>query len=282
MTHTVFGPAPETDPEPHPRPRRAATGATPAPQSWRRRAALRDGTPVLLRQIEPEDRDRLAQGLRELSSTSRFLRFHADIEELSPAELDHLTDVDHRDHEAIVAIDLDDPAAPGVGVARSVRDHYERHVAEVVVTVADRYHGQGAATLLFGALAARARAEGIEVFRHDVLAANPVMLGFLARLGASREPAGGGRWRVDLRLPAHPRDLPDNPTAAAFGRAMVERSCLQRPARRDRPRHRRRARSTRSLADHITDGLAAQERDRTAATWLAERERRQPLWPQSV
>lgn len=282
MTRTVFGPAPDTDPEPHPSVRGGPMGATVAPHAWNRRAALRDGTPVLLRQIGPEDRDRLAQGLRELSSSSRFLRFHADIEEFSPAELDHLTDVDHRNHEAIVAIDLADPAAPGVGVVRYVRDHYERHVAEVVVTVADRYHGQGAATLLFGALAARARTEGIEVFRHDVLAANPVMLGFLERLGASREPAGEGRWRVDLRLPAHPRTLPDNPTARAFGRAMGERSRLQRPVRRDRPRQRRRAPSTRSLADHITAGLAEEERDGAAAIWLAERERRQPQWPQSA
>ncbi len=252
----------------------AATG----PQTWHRRAVLRDGTPVLLRQIQPEDRDRLAQGLRELSSTSRYLRFHADIEELTPAELDHLTQVDHRDHEAIVALDPDRPDIPGVGVARYVRDHYERHVAEAVITVADRYHGQGAATLLFGALAARARAEGIEVFRHDVLVTNPAMLAFLEHLGATRERAGEDRWRVDLRLPTHARDLPGNPAARAFHRAMRERSCLQRLAHPER-RSPSGATSQRSLAEHITAGLADEGGDEAAAIWLAEREQRQPRWP---
>jgi RimJ/RimL family protein N-acetyltransferase len=244
---------------------------------WTRRAALRDGTPVLLRQIQPEDRDRLAQGLQELSATSRYLRFHADIEELSPAELDHLTQVDHHDHEAIVAIDLDRPETPGVGVARYVRDHFERSVAEAVVTVADRYHGQGAATLLFGALAARARSEGIEVLRHDVLDENPVMLAFLEHLGATRVRATEDRWQVDLRLPVHVRDLPTNPAARAFGRAMRERTCLQRLARPVR-----RARGTTaasSLTERIASELAAQDGDHAAATWLAERERRQPRWP---
>lgn len=250
-----------------------------APSGWSRRAALRDGTPVLLRQIEPTDRDRLAQGLRELSETSRYLRFHADIEELSPAELDHLTQVDHRDHEAIVAIDLANPEVPGVGVARYVRDHYERHIAEAVVTVADRYHGQGAATLLFGALAVRARSEGIEVFRHDVLVSNPVMLGFLEHLGATRERATEDRWRVDLRLPQHARDLPSTPAARAFGRAMRERPCLERLVRPGRRLARLPAETPSSLAESIAAQLSESDRDESATVWLADRESRQPRWP---
>lgn len=253
------------------------TGAS-GPDGWTRRAVLRDGTPVLLRQIQPTDRERLAQGLRELSATSRFLRFHADVEELTPAELDHLTCVDHHDHEAIVALDLAHPEAPGVGVARYIRDHYERQVAEAVVTVADRYHGQGAATLLFGALAARARSEGIEVLRHDVLVDNPVMLGFLEHLGATRERASSDRWRVDLRVPAHGRDLPDNPAARAFRRAMRERSTLERiasPAWRARDT----SASAPSLAQLITAELTAEDRSTVDASWFAERERRQPRWP---
>lgn len=250
--------------------------ATSTPEAWSRRAKLRDGTPVLLRQVEPEDRWRLVQGLKELSETSRYLRFHADVEELSEAELDHLTQVDHRDHEAIVAIDLDHPEAPGVGVARYVRDHYERHVAEAVVTVADTYHGQGAATLLFGALAARARAEGIEVLRHDVLDENPVMLAFLEHLGATRVRASEDRWQVDLRLPAHARELPDTPAARAFRRAMRERTFLERLVR---PRAAGRLTSAPALSEYIAAELTTDPQDPAAAAWLADRERRQARWP---
>jgi RimJ/RimL family protein N-acetyltransferase len=246
---------------------------------WQRRAALRDGTPVLLRQIESTDRDRLAQGLRELSSDSRYLRFHADVEELSPAELDHLTRVDHRDHEAIVAIDLDRPEVPGIGVARYVRDHYDRDVAEAVVTVADRYHGQGAATLLFGALAARARSEGIEVFRHDVLDANPVMLAFLEHLGATRVRASEDRWQVDLRLPATSRDLPTNAAARAFRAAMRGRPCVDRLTWPSRVPHRSTGLPAQSLADRITAELLEEDGDGLGDAWFAERDRREPHWP---
>jgi hypothetical protein len=55
-----------------------------APGGWQRHATLRDGTAVLLRQIRPEDRDRLAAGLRELSPESRYLRFHEDLTEFTP------------------------------------------------------------------------------------------------------------------------------------------------------------------------------------------------------
>ena len=41
-------------------------------------------------------------------------------QELSPAELRYFTDVDHRDHEALGA--LNHPAGRGVGVARYIRD----------------------------------------------------------------------------------------------------------------------------------------------------------------
>lgn len=190
--------------------------ATVIPGGWQRRTTLRDGTNVLLRQIGPQDRDRLAAALRELSPTSRYLRFREDLTEFTPEQLTYLTEVDHVDHEAIVAIDLDRPEHPGIGVARCIREPYEHHVAEVAVTVADRYHGRGAATLLLGALASRAGEEGVEVFRHYVLAGNEGMLDVLHDLGASGELEADGVWRVDLQLPRRSSDLPDTPAGRAF------------------------------------------------------------------
>jgi GNAT superfamily N-acetyltransferase len=187
-----------------------------APGEWGRRTKLRDGTRVLLRQIRPSDRDALAEGLRRLSPASRFLRFHADIDELTDRELDYLTEVDHVDHEAIVALDLDHPEVPGIGVARYIRDPYERHVAEAAVAVADDYQQRGAGTLLLGALAGRARSHGVEVFRNYVLAQNEPMLQLLDQLGAPCEPEAPGLCRVDLALPERARDLRDSPAGKAF------------------------------------------------------------------
>lgn len=191
--------------------------ATPA-HEWSRRAHLRDGRPVLLRQIRPEDRWRLAEGMRQLSPASRYLRFHEVVEQLSDEQLDYLSQVDHVDHEAIVALDPERPEMPGIGVARFIREPDEPTVAEAAVTVADDYQATGAGTLLLGALAARARVSGIEVFRNYVLDGNTQMLEVFDHLGAHRELETDGLWRVDLDIPEEEARLPES----AAGRAFVE------------------------------------------------------------
>lgn len=183
---------------------------------WWRRTELRDGTRVLLRQIRTSDRERLAEGMQRLSPASRYLRFHTQIDELTDEQLDYLTDVDHHDHEAIVALDVDHRDRPGVGVARFIREPFEPHVAEAALTVADEYQGLGAGTLLLGALAARARDEGITVFRNYVLDGNDAMLEVFDHLGATREREADGLWRVDLDVPDEVDDLPESGAGRAF------------------------------------------------------------------
>jgi RimJ/RimL family protein N-acetyltransferase len=183
---------------------------------WHRELQLRDGSRILLRQIRPEDRDRLAEGLRRLSPASRYLRFHRVIDHLTDEQLDELTDIDHVDHEAIIALDHERPDRPGVGVARYIREPYEPKVAEAAITVADEYQGQGAGTLLLGALAARARDNGVYVFRNYVMDGNHAMLEVFDHLGATRELESTGLWRVDLPLPEDEHDLPDSPAGRAF------------------------------------------------------------------
>ncbi len=75
-----------------------------ASRAWRKTITLRDGARVMLRPIAPEDKPLLAIFDR-LSEESRYRRFFTTKTELSPAELDYFVDIDHQDHEAIVAID---------------------------------------------------------------------------------------------------------------------------------------------------------------------------------
>ncbi len=249
---------------------------TVAREEWSREAELRDGTPILLRQIRPDDRDRLVEGLARLSPTSRYLRFHADIEHLTDRQLDYLTRVDHAEHEAIVALDLTDPDVPGIGVARYIRDAFERDVAEAAVTVADEYQGKGAGTLLLGALSVRARRQGIEVFRNYVLASNQQMLEVFDDLGAIREQENDGLWRVDLPLPERASDLPDSPAGRAFMAAAKEGFRLSslfppvwsRLVFRDPGPE-----AVEGIAEEF--GTLRGELD----AWLADREHRYPRWP---
>src|SRR3954471_22817806 len=125
------------------------------------------GTPrVVVRAIEPGDRARLVDGLRRLSPRSRRQRFLAQRDDFTSGELDYLVDVDHHDHEALVALDLSTGAL--VGVARYVR--LEGGRGALALAVADAWQGRGVGAALLGRLAAHARRAGIRSFESLTLA----------------------------------------------------------------------------------------------------------------
>ena len=66
---------------------------------------LSSGTQVVLRPIGPSDSDALAKGYQELSVAAAYQRLHGSVAKLSAAQLAYLTEVDHHDHEAIIAYD---------------------------------------------------------------------------------------------------------------------------------------------------------------------------------
>ena len=131
---------------------------------------LRDGSAVLIRQVQSADAPLLADGFARLSAQSRQMRFLTTKKELSPAELRYFTDVDHHDHEALGALDHAD--GRGVGIARYIRDAQDPHAAEIAVTIVDDWQGRGLGTELLAQLSDRARQEGIRCFTALVAADN--------------------------------------------------------------------------------------------------------------
>lgn len=129
---------------------------------------LRDGSEIEVRQVRPSDKDAIAAGFDRLSPESRYRRFFSPMRRLSASDLRYLTEVDHRDHEAIVGIG---PEGEPVGVARYVRTE-EPTEAEVAVAIVDDWHGRGAATALLERLIERARENRIERFVAVVLQEN--------------------------------------------------------------------------------------------------------------
>lgn len=145
---------------------------------------LRDGSRVRLRPIRSSDKVQLRAGFERLGPQSRYQRFLVPMDQLTEAVVEYLTEVDHHDHEAIVA--LDDATGEGVGVARFVRLADRADTAEAAVTVVDDWQGRGVGTLLLDCLADRARSEGIARFWAVLLAENRDMLDLLERLGPVR------------------------------------------------------------------------------------------------
>jgi GNAT superfamily N-acetyltransferase len=142
---------------------------------------LRDGSAVLIRPVRPEDAGLLEDGF---------------------AELRCFTDVDHRDHEALGA--LDHARGGGVGIARYVRDREDPHAAEIAVTIIDGWQGRGLGTELLARLSERACQEGIRRFTAAVAADNAAMTGLLRNLGADLVGREFGTLEYEMALACAP------------------------------------------------------------------------------
>jgi GNAT superfamily N-acetyltransferase len=152
-----------------------------------------------IRPIVAEDRQALLEGFDRLSPESRYRRFLSPHGKLTTRELDYLTEVDHHDHEALVA--LDPRTGEGVGVARFVRSQTDPGEAELAVAVIDDWQRQGVGTRLVTALAERAREEGVTSFTALVLADNELMLNLLEEIGdvtVGDSEAGAVQLSVEL------------------------------------------------------------------------------------
>jgi RimJ/RimL family protein N-acetyltransferase len=193
-----------------------ATGHRP----WARPVVLRDGQPVLIRQVQPTDAALLADGFARLSVRSRRSRFLIAKNHLSPSELRYFTDVDHHDHEALGAVSLADGS--GVGVARYIRHPHDPQAAEIAVTVVDSWQGRGLGTQLVAQLTERARQEGIHRFSALVSADNAAVLALLRNrdLGTCVAEPDGDIVELEITLAA-PRcalcGRPAGPTESVAG-----------------------------------------------------------------
>ena len=174
---------------------------------------LRDGSKVLIRAVVPADRDLFVEGFEHFGMESRQARFLGLKKQLTDAELDFLTQVDHADHEAIGAVHT--ATGAGLGVARMMRDQEcPGECAEAAVAVVDAWQGRGLGAALLGRLVARARELGIERFRAVLRTDNRAMLTLFQRAGDVRvRDREGGVTTIEVELPL---DGPDGALGTAL------------------------------------------------------------------
>lgn len=174
------------------------------------RVRLRDGSTVVVRPIEPGDKDRLLDAFARLSDESRYRRFFAPMRQLPADTVRYLTEVDHRDHEALIALS---DAGEMVGVARYVRPAAGSEAAEAAITVIDDWQGRGLGGKLLQRLADRARQQGVQRFTALVKVENPAAVRVLRELGPSELTRQGDE--VTLRI-----ELPEQGVGAKLTRAL--------------------------------------------------------------
>jgi RimJ/RimL family protein N-acetyltransferase len=170
--------------------------------------SLPDCSMIEVRPLARDDSALLVEIFDGLGPRSRHLRFLSPKRTLTPADLRHLTNVDHHDHDAIVAFSLEDGRP--IGVARFFRRHEDPETAEVAVTVVDDWQGRGVGTVLATALGQRARFVGITGFYAMMSYENAASVRLMRRLTPDVERLGGERGAVEYLL-----HLPDAVVAEA-------------------------------------------------------------------
>jgi RimJ/RimL family protein N-acetyltransferase len=183
---------------------------------------LRSGDVVQARQVRPADAPALARAYASLGEQSRYQRFFTAMPELPEGTLQAATEVDHENHEALVALPL--LSAEIVGECRFVRRADQPDTADAGVTVIDAWQGRGLGSALLALLSERALDAGIEYFTAEILADNRAMLALLPALGRVETDSLGPvvTARVEITEPPQHagRELPDLLTAAARGDIM--------------------------------------------------------------
>lgn len=167
--------------------------------SGRRTITLHDGARVTLRPIAPGDSSLLAASFGRLSEESRYRRFFTTKDKLSASELEYFVDIDHSDHEAIVAIDPS--TGELLGVARYIRSPDDAERAEVAVTVADDWQGRGLGRSLLHRLTYRARREGVRRFTALVQSENRASMGLFEGVGDTQRRFYGDEVELVIELP---------------------------------------------------------------------------------
>ena len=159
---------------------------------------------MLLRPIRADDKRMLADGLRRLSPESVQRRFLTPKRSFSRAELRYLTEVDGRDHVALVAENPAEPARRLIAVGRFVRLRDDPEAAEVAITVADDFQGRGLGSILGEHLAHSARNRGIRRFTATMSSQNVPAHRLMAKLTKhlQQQHVGGGVDELVLDLAA--------------------------------------------------------------------------------
>jgi RimJ/RimL family protein N-acetyltransferase len=181
---------------------------------------LKDGSAVEIRSIEPDDRELVRTIYHDLSELSRRRRFLAPTHDLSDEDLDYLTNVDHRRHEALIAVDPQGRRA--VGIARYVRVPRDREAGELAVEVVDDWHRRGLGTALLDRLTERARENGLRRYTALVSPDNEVVLGALERAGAQRTgTTADGEVELAVDVPSEGRGERLHTALRAAGSAQL-------------------------------------------------------------
>jgi ribosomal protein S18 acetylase RimI-like enzyme len=156
------------------------------PEAYRAIEHLRDGRPIEIRAVRPNDKDDMLAAIGRTSTESLRRRFFVVKRGFSQKEIDFFVRIDFRDHVALIALADEDSRPTIVGGGRYVV--VEPGSAEVAFIVIDGYQGQGIGSHLMRHLAGIARDAGLTELIAEVLPENTAMRKVFSKFGFKPAP----------------------------------------------------------------------------------------------
>jgi RimJ/RimL family protein N-acetyltransferase len=162
-------------------------------------STLRDGTPVLIRQLVAEDAALYPDFLSGVTAEDLRLRFFGPMHEVSHELLDKLIHYDPACAMAFIA--LDEQTQKMLGVVR-LHDNTSGETAEFAILVRSRLKDHGVGWLLMKRMIEFSRRKDLNVVQGQVLSENTTMLAMCAELGfhIADDPDDPGVKTVTLPL----------------------------------------------------------------------------------
>ena len=160
---------------------------------------LRDGRPMEIRALRPDDQTEFLAAFDRTSAKSRYRRFFGAKRYFSDKEIAFFVNVDFVNHVALVAVVEESGRPTIVGGGRYVV--VQPRQAELAFAVVDQYQGQSIGAALMRHLIAIARDAGLTELIADVLPDNSAMLKVFEKCGLRVSKRTEARTvRVSLRL----------------------------------------------------------------------------------
>jgi acetyltransferase len=164
------------------------TAIRPYPKEYVSQAALKDGTPVTIRPIRPEDEPLMVRFHESLSERSVYMRYFYTLNldrRTAHERLTRICFIDYDREMALVAERRDPETGEReiLGVGRLSRNRIAPNEAEFALLISDRFQRQGLGTLLVERLLEVGRAEGLSRITADILFENRAMQSIIKKLG---------------------------------------------------------------------------------------------------
>jgi acetyltransferase len=182
----------------------------PYPKAQERRTILKNGTPVQLRPVRPEDEEMYKVFFTHVTPEDIRLRFFAPVKEFSHAFIARLIQIDYA--RSFVSVAVDEQTGLMLGVVRLMLDANHEH-GEYAVLLRSDLKGQGLGWKLMKYMIEFARTEEIKIVEGQVISDNGPMLSMCQALGFRIEddPQEHGVKKVVLDLSKPPTEAETKP-----------------------------------------------------------------------